>query len=175
MIFFDVWISDGRPYAIQRFIASLPPWFKSGITLVHHPNMSVSMYFSTLKRYKQFVKWLRRKQRRLIIQYNAFFTPDNEKAYTDAVALINEHSEMFSLTDFAIFLGLSDDKVTPVHFKRIADLLFRLQGPRNPPEMIEHANALQCVMFEQCTKMPPDEQVLRLLEDINLIQQGLYH
>lgn len=121
------------------------------------------------------MKWLRRKQRRLIIQYNAFFTPDNEKAYTDAVALINEHSEMFSLTDFAIFLGLSDDKVTPVHFKRIADLLFRLQGPRNPPEMIEHANALQCVMFEQCTKMPPDEQVLRLLEDINLIQQGLYH
>jgi hypothetical protein len=172
MIFFDVWDGDGdgRPYAIQRFIARIPPWFKSGISLVHHPNMSVSICFSSLKRYKQFVKWLRRKQRNLMRQHEAFFTTE---AYAEAVALIYKHSDMFSPTDFAIFLGLYDDKVTPVHFQKVADLLLRLQGPQNPPELVECAATLQRVMLEQYNKMPPNEQVLRLLEDMNVIQCGL--
>jgi len=169
-LFFDVWDGDGRPYAIQRFIASLPPWFKSGISLVNHPNMSVSICFSSLKRYKQFVKWLRRKQRKLMRQYEAFFTTE---AYTAAVALINKHSGMFTSDDFAIFLGLPDDKVSPAHFKKVADLLPRLQGPQNPPELVECAATLQRVMLEQYNKMPPNEQVLRLLEEMNVIRYGL--
>jgi hypothetical protein len=173
IIFFDVWDGDGRPYAIQRFIASLPPWFKSGISLVHHPNMSVSMCFSSLKRYKQFVKWLRRKQRKLMCRYEAFFTTENEEAYAEAVALINEYSEMFSAREFDIFLGLPANKVTPEHFEDVADLLSRLQGSQNPPELVERAAKLQRVMMEQYNKMPPNEQVLRLLEDMNVILRGL--
>ena len=172
-LFFDVWDGDGRPYAIQRFIASLPPWFKSGISLVRHPNMSVSMYFSSLKRYNQFVKWLRRKQGKLMIQYNAFYATEFKKAYTDTVALIDEYSEMFGQKDFAIFRGLPANKVTPAHFKEVAELLIRLQGPQNPPNLVECATALQHVMLKQYDKMPPNEQILCLLEEINLIQHGL--
>ena len=104
--FFDVWDGDGMPYPIQRFIASLPPWFKWGISVVRHLNMSVSIYFSSLERYTQFVKWLKRKQRKLMRRYEAFFTTDNEEAYAAAVALISEYSYMFSAKEFAIFLGL---------------------------------------------------------------------
>ena len=170
--YFDVWDGDGRPYAIRRFIASLPPWFKSGISLAHHPNMSVSMYFSTLKRYKQFMKWLKRKQRNLMRKYEAFFTTEYAEAYTEAVALINEYSEMFSPKEFDIFLGLPANKVTPMHFQKVANLLPRLQGQQNPPELVECAAKLQRVMLEQYNKMPPNEQVLWLLEDINVIQRG---
>jgi hypothetical protein len=172
-LFFDVWDGDGMSYAIQRFIARLPPWFKTGISRVQHPDMSISMYFSSLKRYKQFVKWLRRKQRKLMRQYNAFFTTKYVDAYAAAVALINKHSEMFTSDDFAIFLGLPDDKVTPAHFQRVVELLPRLQGPRNPPELVERATAMQRVMLEQYDKMPPNEQVLPLLEDMNVILRGL--
>jgi hypothetical protein len=170
-LFFDVW--DGMPYAIHRFIARIPPWFKSGISRVQHLNMSVSMYFSSLKRYKQFMKWLKRKQRNLMRQYEAFFTTENKEAYAEAVALINEHSNLFSPNDFAIFLGLRDDKVTPAHFQRVVELLPRLQGPRNPPELVERATAMQRVVLEQYDKMPPNEQILCLLEEINVIRYGL--
>jgi hypothetical protein len=170
-LFFDVWDGDGRPYAIQRFIASLPPWFKSGISLDPYPNM----YFSSLKRYNQFVKWLRCKQGKLMIQYNAFFTTEYVEAYAEADALINEHSDMFTPTDFAIFQGLPANKVTPAHFQRVAELLFRLQGPQNPPNLVECATALQRVMLEQYTKMPPNEQILCLVEDMNVIKYGLLH
>jgi hypothetical protein len=172
-LFFDVWDGNGMPYTIKRFISSLPPWFKSGISVVQHPNMSVSMYFSSLERYTQFVKWLKRKQRNLMRRYEAFFTTENEEAYTAAVALINKHSGMFTSDDFAIFLGLPDDKVSPAHFKDVADLLSRLQGPQNPPELVERADKLQRVMMEQYNKMPPNEQILSLLEDMNVIRCGL--
>jgi hypothetical protein len=106
-------------------------------------------------------------------RYEAFFTTENEEAYTAAVALINKHSGMFTSDDFAIFLGLPDDKVSPAHFKDVADLLSRLQGPQNPPELVERADKLQRVMMEQYNKMPPNEQILSLLEDMNVIRCGL--
>ena len=106
-------------------------------------------------------------------QYNAFYATEFKKAYTAAVALINEHSGMFTSEDFAIFLGLPDDKVTPAHFQRVVELLPRLQGPLNPPDLVERATALQRVMLEQCNKMPPNEQILCLLEEINVIKCGL--
>ena len=108
-----------------------------------------------------------------MIQYEAFFTTEYVEAYAAAVDLINKHSGMFTSDDFAIFLGLPDDKVTPAHFKEVADLLPRLQGPQNPPELVECAATLQRVMLEQYNKMPPNEQVLRLLEDMNVIRCGL--
>lgn len=174
-LYFDVWNNGGTPCTVARLISSIPPWFRSGITYTKHVNGSFTVSFSSSKRYNSFVKWLRRQQRALRKRYNAFFPAEVRNAYTSAVALINEKEDMFSPTDFAIFLGLSDDKVTPVHFQRVADLLSRLQGPRNPPELVECAGTLQRVMFEQCTKMPPNEQVLWLLEEINLIQHGLLH
>ena len=105
-------------------------------------------------------------------KYEAFFTTEYAEAYTEAVALINEYSEMFSPKEFDIFLGLPANKVTPEHFKDVADLLSRLQGQQNPPELVECAAKLQRVMLEQYNKMPPNEQVLWLLEDINVIQRG---
>ena len=108
-----------------------------------------------------------------MIRYNAFFTTEINKAYTDAVALINEYSNMFSPKDFAIFLGLPANKVTPAHFQRVAELLFRLQGPHNPPELVECATALQRVTLEQYDEMPPNEQILCLVEDMNVIKYGL--
>jgi hypothetical protein len=106
-------------------------------------------------------------------RYEAFFTTENEEAYAEAVALINEYSEMFSAREFDIFLGLPANKVTPEHFEDVADLLSRLQGSQNPPELVERAAKLQRVMMEQYNKMPPNEQVLRLLEDMNVILRGL--
>ena len=103
-------------------------------------------------------------------QYEAFFSTEIEKAYTDAVALINEYSDMFSPKDFAIFLGLPANKATPAHFQRVAYLLPRLQGPQNPPNLVECAATLQRVMLEQYDEMPPNEQILSLLEDMNVIQ-----
>lgn len=52
------------------------------------------------------MKWLKRKQRKLMRQYEAFFSTEYVEAYAEAVALINEHSGMFSAKEFAIFLGL---------------------------------------------------------------------
>lgn len=63
--------------------------------------------------------------------------------------------------------------MTPAHFKKVANLLPRLQGPRNSPELVECAATLQRVMLEQYNKMPPNEQILSLLEDMNVIRCGL--
>ena len=49
-LFFDVWDGDGMPYAIQRFIASLPPWFKSGISLSpRHVNQHVLLILKEIQ------------------------------------------------------------------------------------------------------------------------------
>ena len=63
--------------------------------------------------------------------------------------------------------------MTPAHFKKVANLLSRLQGQQNPPELVKRAATLQRVMLEQYNKMPPNEQALSLLKNMNVIQCGL--
>lgn len=167
VLYFDVWNDDGTLCTVARLISSIPPWFRSGITYTKHGNGSFTVSFSSSKRYNSFVKWLRRQQRALRKRYNAFFPAEVRNAYTSAVALINEKEDMFDASEFTIFLGLPDDEISPAHFKKVAEMLYRLRGSQNPPDK------LQSDMLEQYKAMPPDKEVVMLLRQIKLLRLSL--